>query len=302
MTGGIARSPVRATPGLLILISLLLGCGADGGSAATTQQAPAAGRSATSPGAQVLERALARHLERMEGVENYTMVQTVMGMETTVYFEREVVDGRPRYRSRVVSVAGQGVPAAPDEWEDLYDGFATYAERATLRGTETVDGHPAWALVIDDFSRLPGMGAGAEDLEGVAFSRATLFLDTASYVLRRMEVEGTMERDGEQQPVTVTGRFEDYRQVGSMLHAYRTVMSMDGFAPAMPAAEVEQARRNLAELRTQMASMPAAQRDLMQGMLQPQIEQLESMLGGGAAELVIEVRDVRINTGPPAGR
>jgi hypothetical protein len=176
---------------LVLLPALLIGCdaGPEEGSATTSRQATADAQRPASPGAQILERALARHLQRMEGIDNYALVQTVMGMESTAYFEREVVDGRPRFRSRLVSVGGQRVPTEPDEWEDLYDAFAAYAERTTLRATETVGGHRVHALVVDDFSRLPGIGADAEGMDDIVFSRATIYLDTDSYVLRRMEIE-----------------------------------------------------------------------------------------------------------------
>jgi hypothetical protein len=111
-----------------------------------------------------------------------------------------------------------------------------------------------------------------------------------------------MERDGESRPVTVTGWFEDFREVRGMLHPFRTVMSMEGMAPAITAYEMAEARRSLAELRSQMESMPAAQREMMERVVRPQIEQIERVVGGEGMAMTIEVTELRVNTGPPPGR
>src|SRR5690606_20885325 len=50
--------------------------------------------------AEMLEAALAHHEARTSGIENYTIVQNVMGIESTIYYERETVDGRTLFRPR----------------------------------------------------------------------------------------------------------------------------------------------------------------------------------------------------------
>jgi hypothetical protein len=288
---------------LLLLAGFAVGCGAgpDEGSATTTRP-DAEIRADTSGAAGILAEALARQEARMAGIDNYTVVQTVMGIETTAYYEREVVDGRPRFRAQVVSAGGQRVPADPDEWEDLYDAFAAYADRTTLAGSETVDGHRTHVLVVDDFSRIPAVGARSEEMREVEFHRATLHVDAEIFVLRRMVLDGVLRASGSDAPVTVVGRFEDHREVSGMIHPFRTVITAEGMTPDIPAAEVEEARRNLDEMRSRMASMPAAQREMMERMIRPQMEQLEGMLGGGGMEFVTEVREIRVNAGPPSGR
>jgi hypothetical protein len=250
---------------------------------------------------QILSTALTQHEARMRGIENYTLVQEVMGIETTVYFEREMVDGRPMYRSRVVSAGGQGVPVGGG-WESPYEGFAEFASRARYQGTETVDGHRTHALVVEDFRGLPGAPM-PEDAQDFDIRQATLYLDASNHVLRRMVMEGTATVEGRARPITMQARFEDYREVDGLLHPFRTVMTTAGLAaPDVSAADMAEARRSLAQLERQMEGMPAAQREMMERMIRPQMKQLENLLAGEGLEFAIEVREVRVNAGPPAAR
>jgi hypothetical protein len=292
---------LRRHASIVITLSLLvLGCGAEPEeSSATTVQDPAAVRVADPEAAAILEAALARYEERARGIENYTVRQSAMGIESTVYFEREMVDGTPRFRSRLVEAMGREIPSEFESGEDPYAALSALAGRTTLSGTETVDGHRTHVLVVEDFSSLPGLTPDAEGVRDADFDRATLYLDAENYVIRKMVMEGSMEREGERLPVTVTGVFEDYRDISGMLHPFRTVMTMDGMAPAASGADMEEARRGLAEMRSRLESMPPAQREMMERAIRPQMEQMESMMGGGGMEMVIEVLEIRVNTGPP---
>jgi hypothetical protein len=275
--------------------SLLVACAL----AALLVPVPAAAQSA----AGILNTALERHDARMRNVQNYTLVQQVMGTQTTMYFEREMVDGRPVFQPREVGVLGQNVPVGADGWEspDPYAGLAELAERARYQGVEVVDGHNTHVLVIDDFRGLRGFDPSPQQ-QDMEFRRGTLYVDAADYVLRRMVMEGEATTQGQRQPVTMDVRMEDYRNVDGVLHPFRTVIKTDGLAPGVSAAEMEEARRSMAQLKAQMESMPAAQREMMERMVRPQMEQFERMMAGGGMEITMEVTDLRVNAGPPAAR
>ncbi|HLV27215.1 MAG TPA: hypothetical protein VKZ41_12980 [Gemmatimonadales bacterium] len=289
-------------PTLLLAVALLVASDAGSTSIIATPAAKATTNATVhdraSASDDVLAKALAAHMKRMEGIDNYTVVQTTMGVESTTYFEKEVVNGKPHFRPRTIIAAGQRIENDDDADEDMYEALAAYSERATLRGMETVDGKRTYAVVVEDFSGLPGMGD--DDIGDVEFDRATLFIDADSYVLRRMEMEGTRREDGEEQPVRMTGRFEDYRQVRGMLHPFRTVITLQGEGAGLSELELAEARRDLAELKAQMESMPAAQRRMMESALRPRMEQFEAMLGGEGVDIQIDVKEVRVNQGPPA--
>jgi hypothetical protein len=253
--------------------------------------------------ADVLNRAYRQYEARMANVENYTLVQRVMGVETTIHFEREMVDGSPVYRPSVTAAGGRIIAPGDDadQGANPYDLLAAFAERATLEDRETVDGRDAHVIRIDDFSGMPGMAPSPGDGE-FTVRTGRLYIDAANHLVRRMVFEGAATVGGESHPVTMDMRMEDYRDVQGMMHPFRTVMRTTGLSPRVSQAEMEEARRSMAELEAQMKSMPAAQRQMMERMVRPQMEQFQAMLDGEAMEVTIEVTELRVNQGTPTGR
>ncbi|HSK18467.1 MAG TPA: hypothetical protein VK912_04965 [Longimicrobiales bacterium] len=252
--------------------------------------------------AEMLEAALAHHESRTSGIENYTIVQNVMGMESTIYYERETVNGRTVFRPRHMTVGGQSMPVDNEEAGTPHEMLASAVEHAKLEGTETVQGRTTHVLAIDDLSAVPGLAPLPEEAGDMELRRATLYLDAADHVVRKMMMEGTTTVDGRTQPITMEVQLEDYRDIEGLLHPFRSVMKMTGPAPGMSPADIEQARRSFEEMKAAMAKMSDAERKMMEGMMKPQMERLEKMLSGGGMEFVVEVTDLRVNTGPPGAR
>jgi hypothetical protein len=243
----------------------------------------------------LLDRAFQAYEQRMSGVENYTVTQRVMGIESTMRFEREMVDGRPTYRVASASAAGQTIPADGEgNLDDAYASFRMLRDRARLDGRETIDGASTHVLRVDDFSGVAGFAPSPAEGEFTVES-GRLFVDDEQHLLRGMTLEGVAVVDGQRHPVTMEMRMHDFREVGGMLHPFRTVIRTSGLAPTASAEEMAQARASMEELQQQMRSMPAAQREMMERMVRPQIEQFERMLEGEAVEVQIEVVDVRVN-------
>jgi hypothetical protein len=261
--------------------------------------APAAAQSA----AEILNTALDRHDARTRGIRNYTVVQQVMGVETTMYFERRAMDGREVFQPVAARAGGQDVPVGTEGGWNPHTSFSEIADRARYTGTETVGGHRSHVLRIDDFSGLAGMAQAAPGQQGGFEARTgRMYIDASDYVLRQMVIEGTATIDGEQQPVTMEARFEDYRDIQGLLHPFRTVIRTTGLTANVSQADLEEARRSMVQLEEQMASMPEAQRRMMERVVRPQMQQLQNILAGEAVEITTEVTDVRVNTGPPAAR
>ena len=266
--------------------------------------APLAAQSAE----EILQTAMTRYQERMQGVENYTVVQEVMGTQSTVYFEKETVDGVSGWQPRMIKAGGQSIPveqgSSESAWNTPYQQFPELAQRARYDGTEAVGGEQTYMITIDDFRGLdfapPASGDGNAEFTP---ERMTMYIDTDNYVLRRMNVEGETSADGRTVPVTMTMTFDDYRTTDGMLHPWTTTMVMDGMmeASGMSAEEQEKAREQLAEMEKQMAEMPAAQRQMMERMMGGQMQKLREMVETGSMEVTTQVKDVQVNQGPPQG-
>lgn len=181
------------------------------------------------------------------------------------------------------------------------------SDRFQVAGTGTVDGHPAWILEADDPA---GIDVGADDF---APRSITFQMDREDYVIRRVEMEGDMDVEGERRAVTVVVALDEYRDVQGMLHPFRTTTSFEGAGSGMSdedaaemSAKMKEARRQMAAMEERLAELPPQQR----AMVEQQLEQMGGMAGlqdrteagmGALAEGRMEmvVKEIRVNEGPP---
>ena len=240
---------------------------------------------------EIIQSAIDRYEQRMSGVENYTIVQDVMGFESTSYYEKRTVDGRSVFK--LIDTYGDD---SQDDMGEMYEGFIEVADRARYSGKEDVAGNQTYVLTVDDFSGL----ALQDKNDNFKPKQGTFYLDTNDYIIRRIVMKGVVERDGQQQPATADMLFEDYRTVDGMMHPFMINMSVTGVTSGLSDEELAQARKDLAKLRKQMEEMPESQRKMMESMMGPQINKLEEMVESGNIDLSITVKQLRVNQGPPS--
>jgi hypothetical protein len=239
---------------------------------------------------EIIQTAIDRYEQRMSGVENYTIVQEVMGFESTSYYEKQMVDGRSVFK--LIDTYGDD---SQDDMGEMYEGFMEVADRARYSGKEDVAGNETYVLTVDDFSGL----ALQDKNDNFKPKKGIFYLDTNDYIIRRIVMEGVVDRDGQQQPTTADMFFEDYRAVDGMTHPFTINMSVTGVNSGLSDEELAQAREDLAKLRKQMEEMPESQRKMMESMMGPQIDKLEEMVESGNIDLSITVKQLRVNQGPP---
>lgn len=256
--------------------------------------------------ADIMRRALAAQADRLGNITDVTLIQSVVGMETTVYMEKRELAGTPVLVPVTVIMGGitNSVPEemAQADWSNPFQ--EEWVERTRLDGTGELDGRPVLFFVIDDFTGLdlpsiPGEAGASQNLQPSLFRYA---LGEEDLLMRKAEMEGeAVQQDGTAVPVRMTMFLEDYREVDGYLHPYVTRVISEG---VMEAANVdrEELAAQIKAMREQLANMPEAQRAMMERMLGPQIEQLEEMLGGeGPMEVTITVKEMKVNAGPPGG-
>ena len=199
---------------------------------------------------------LEAHEARIEGVENYTLVQAVMGFETETYFEKRTLDGRSVFQASFAGADGQRSSPATGV-EDVYALGEDLARRSEYRGRERVGDYEVHVLDITD---LRGTGFGSNVAQDSEFEpvRGSVFLDAESYVPRRLVFEGEMTRSGSAIPLTAIMEIGEYREVQGLLIPFRTVTTIEGLAAAIDPevkAQFEQMQRELEELPAQQRAM-----------------------------------------------
>ena len=250
--------------------------------------------------ADIVDRMYEAYERQAAGVDNYTVVQTIMGFESVDYFEKEMVDGRPVFRRSNAGGGGFSFGIGDEDagQGDIFLIGPDLVEHARYAGREQIDGSSVHVLAVDDVSALDiAPQTGSDDMDFVP-RRARIFIDDEIMALRRMEFVGDATTDDGVHEVTMRMDLLDYRDVSGLLIPHHTVMEIEGFGAMIDPGMQAQ----FEEMERQLADLPPEQRQMMERMMGPQIEQMRQMMSGGDGGMTVEVRvtDVRVNSGPPS--
>lgn len=250
----------------------------------------------------IVDKVLELQEERREGVNSYTVEQSVMGQKVQVVFERVTVtgpDGKPvdTFQVRMPDgYAGAEGEMSREDFDEMsqnaVDTIHDLAEQAKLVGTEEVDGRKAFHLAASDINRVEDIGMdGTFTMNGIE-----VWVDTDKYVPLRMVMNGVMNTDGTDRPITMDISQQDYRDVpgSNMYESYRQIMRMNGEMSDEMRAQMEQARAGLEEFEKQMETMPESQREMMMNMMGDQIEMMRKLAAGDGLEIVTEVVSITV--------
>lgn len=248
--------------------------------------------------ADIVDRMLEVFEASAASVDNYSVVQEVMGFQSEMYFEKETRDGRPVFQLRRSSTDGFAADLDGDlGYSDIYAAAPEIKEHARYGGVERIDGNDVHVLAIDDLTALElAPSATPEDTEFHP-RHGRIYVDGALWVPRRMEFVGDLDTGDGLVEVTSIIDLQDYRDDAGLLLPYRTVIRMEGLGAAFD----PEVRAELEELQRQLAELPPEQRAMMEQMFAGRMEQMEALLGGedGGMSVEMTLLEVRVNEGPP---
>ena len=240
---------------------------------------------------KILMTSLEEYEQRMEGIENYTVVQETMGFETELTFVRTKDD-----EGRTVFVLKGQEDANSGGMSNFYRMYPKIAERAELEGRESVDGEQCHVVAINDFSGLDLNQEMAMGEQGSFVPKTgLLYVDTDDHLIRKMQMEGEITRDGQTSPMTAVTVLSDYRDVEGMLHPYLLNITATGLAAGMSEEDAEEARKSLAEMEKNLEGMDDTQRAMVERMMGGQLDKMRKMLESGQFEITVVTKEVRVN-------
>ncbi len=247
--------------------------------------------------AEIVERMLSEYERRSAAVENFSVIQDVMGLETVSYFEKEIVNGRPVFRLRHSIAGGMEIDSSDQGGLDaIYAMGDELARRARYEGRTEIGGYDVHVLEISD---LTGMGFGQSVTPDSEFAPTLgrIFLDVDTYAPRRLEFQGEITNEQGVHEVNTTLDMGDYREVEGMLVAYRTVFTMEGLGAVID----PETRARFEQMQRELEDMPAEQRRMLESMMAGQLDQFRAMMSDDDAPMTVEliVREVVVNAGPP---
>ena len=172
--------------------------------------------------------------------------------------------------------------------------MALFRKRARIVGKESIGKRRAIHARADDLNLVEETNGGEFTIHSVS-----LWVDAEKHVPLKLRMEGVATQDGKSREVFIERLDQDYRAVpGSKLYMpYRNLVRMHGVLGADEQKQMEDARRQLAELDQQLAEMSPEQRAQVEGMAGSQIAMLRKMVNSGEMDLVTNVRAIRVNTG-----
>ncbi len=241
---------------------------------------------------------------RLEGVDNVLVVQSVLGMSSELYMEKAEANGTAVLEARLMRMAGGTVPLQSGASDGAFFGDPSaylfqHSEEAELRGTEAIDGAETSVIAMENLTgiefSLPGLPGG----EGMQVRSLRFFVDTEAWLIRRMEAYEEAVAPGEPSGAALSVDFGDFRSTDGFVHPFRIVVSISGVGSGISAAELEQARRTLAEMQARLETMPPGQREVVEAIVAEQLQNLLGMTGPASMTAEILVDEVRLNAGAP---
>ena len=129
-----------------------------------------------------------------------------------------------------------------------------------------------------------------------------MLVDAEDYVPLLFKMNCTVTEGRETRQMSIEREDRDFRKVagcGDMYEPYSSVMRIGGVMTPEEEAELAKASKQLKEFEAQMASMPDAQRQMMESMMGPQLEMIRNMASGDGIEIEQKTVELRCNTGLP---
>jgi hypothetical protein len=220
-----------------------------------------------------------------------------MGVETTSYFEKQIVEGHPVFRLIDSDTGGFSLSLGNDEAGvgDIFLWGDQLVEHGRYAGQELIGGSTVHVIAVDDLSQLDIVQPSTPDNMEFEPKTARIYVDDALDVPRRMEFTGETPTDDGPAEITVRVDMENYLPIENLLVPYRTVINIQGLGAALD----DETRAQLEQMQQQLAALPPEQREMMERMLGPQIAQIQQMMDGGGDGMTMEVTvvDVVINAG-----
>jgi hypothetical protein len=244
----------------------------------------------------IVEQMYDAYEAQASGIDNYTLVQSAMGFETTTYFEKEMIDGRPVFVMRSGSAQGAnlnfGLGSDDGAMGNMYEIGPELVEHGRYMGRESIGGSDVHVLQIDDLSQISIAQQSAPGEMDFQARSGTVYVDTELMIPRRLQFVGDATTSNGVHEVTFQIESGDVRNIDGLLVPFHSTMQISGLQAMMD----PETQAQLQQMEEQLAQLPPEQREMMERMMGDQLEQLRQMAAGGGDTMSIEV----VNSGPPS--
>lgn len=167
-------------------------------------------------------------------------------------------------------------------------------DQIMYHGVEEVGNNSAHRLSIDN----PGLTETMDGGRQFVVDKIERWIHIEYLAEIKTRVSGTLNYRGETRAIFIEKEFGDFRWLPGtqMHHPYRTTSRVGGIFTDEQLEEMSEATESLDEIEQQMAAMSPQDRQRMQQMMGPRINQLRTMVDSGVFEFTLITKRVLINT------
>jgi|GEM_PF-869937 len=243
-----------------------------------------------------LERAYADRIGRIDAIEITSVTDGAIfgSIETRTRYEKVERDGR----TMLIESGGDG------ELEGVYQGIADDLLPEMVRHSasiteESLGGRGVYRIEVDDEGYLAELQTSQmleENMDGeFLMDAATLYIDRSDLLLRQM----SFSQNGQGgQAMTIHFEMDEYQTYSGFPVPHLMRFTIEGLDSLVSDEDMAEIRRSMEEMEAQLASMPQAQREMIERQLLPQMERLEAMMSegdqGDLGTMEVRVTDVQV--------
>lgn len=198
------------------------------------------GVASTQSVAEVVEGMYAAAERQAAPVQDYTLTQRVMGVETFSYFEKEIVDGRPVFRLKMSDGAGFSLSLAGEDvgLGDVFLFGPDLVEHARYEGIEPLGNFSVHVLAVDDAATVEIVPPGSASQATFTAKSLRLFVDTTLMIPRRVVIVGDVAADTGSQELTIQMDMTSFLPIESLWVPFMTTLQVAGMTVEVTVAEV----------------------------------------------------------------
>jgi hypothetical protein len=200
----------------------------------------AAGAARAQSVTEVIEGMYAAAERQAAPVQDYTLTQMVMGIETFSYFEKELIDGHPVFRLQMSDGAGFSLSLAGEDYGlgDVFLYGPRLIEHGRYDGTEQIGNFTVHVLAVDDARALEIVLPSAPGETEFTARSLRLWVDTTLMVPRRIVLVGEAATAAGPAELTIQIDMESLLPIESLWVPFRTTLTVAGAKIDLTVAEV----------------------------------------------------------------
>jgi hypothetical protein len=189
---------------------------------------------------EVIEGMYAAVERQAASVQDYTLSQQVMGIDTYSYFEKESVDGHPVFRLKMSDGSGFSFGLAGDDvgLGDVFIYGPKFLEHGVYAGTEQMGNFTVHVLTVEGEAAqeiVPPTGPTQVEYRPRA---VRLYVDAEMMVPRRIRLEGDAMTDTGPQDLSIQLDMQNILPIETMLVPFLTKIEIAGGSVSVTLTEI----------------------------------------------------------------